>query len=76
MEQRNNWKRQLTILLMSFLGGYIGLDRFYKGQVAWGVVKLITVGGCGIWYLVDLVIAAYDFGRIDRETRKSAASAE
>jgi TM2 domain-containing membrane protein YozV len=76
MEQKNEWKRQLTILLMSFLGGYMGLDRFYKGQVAWGVVKLITLGGFGVWYLVDLVIAAYDFGKIDREARKAAASRE
>ena len=76
MEQRNTWRRQLTILLISFLGGYLGLDRFYKGQVAWGVVKLITFAGLGIWYLVDLVIAAYDFGKTDQEIRKSAASQE
>jgi TM2 domain-containing membrane protein YozV len=76
MEQRNEWKRKLTVLLMSFLGGYMGLDRFYKGQVGWGVVKLITVGGFGVWYLVDLVIAAYEFGTLDRETRKAASSAE
>ena len=54
----------LTVLVISFLGGYLGLDRFYCGQVGWGIVKLITVGGFGIWYLVDLAIAAYRFGKV------------
>jgi len=62
------------VLIMSFLAGYVGVDRFYKGQVGWGVVKLITVGGAGTWYLVDLAIAAYDFGKIDRQMRESSAS--
>ncbi len=74
MEQRNERRRQLTILIMSFLAGYLGVDRFYKGQVGWGVVKMITLGGAGIWYLVDLAIAAYDFGKTDRQMRESSAS--
>jgi len=74
MEQKNEWRRRLTVLVISFLGGFLGLDRFYKGEVGWGVVKLITAGGFGVWYLVDLVIAAYEFGKIDREIKKSPAS--
>ncbi len=74
MEQRDEWRRRLTVLVISFLAGYLGVDRFYKGQVGWGVVKLITVGGAGIWYLVDLVIAAYDFGETDRQMRESSAN--
>ena len=74
MEQRTEWRRRLTVLIMSFLGGYLGVDRFYKGQVGWGIVKLITAGGAGIWYLVDLAIAAYDFGKTDLQMRESAAS--
>ena len=73
MEQRNEWRRQLTVLIMSFLAGYLGVDRFYKGQVGWGVVKLITLGGAGVWYLVDLAIAAYAFGKTDRQRGESAA---
>ena len=74
MEQRNEWRRQLTILIMSFLAGYLGVDRFYKGQAGWGIVKLITLGGAGVWYLVDLAVAAYDFGKTDRQMRESSAS--
>jgi len=59
---------------MSFLAGYFGVDRFYKGQVGWGIVKLITLGGAGVWYVVDLAIAAYDFGKTDRQMRESSAS--
>ena len=59
----DEWKYTLTVLVISLLGGYFGLDRFYRGQVGWGIVKLITMGGGGIWYLIDVAIAAYRFGK-------------
>jgi TM2 domain-containing membrane protein YozV len=74
MEQRSEWRRRLTVLIISFLAGWLGVDRFYKGQVGWGVVKLITLGGFWVWYIVDLAIAAYDFGQFDRQMRESSAS--
>jgi TM2 domain-containing membrane protein YozV len=65
METKREWQRHLTLLLISFLAGYFGLDRFYQGQIGWGVIKLVTMGGFGIWYLVDVAIAAYRFGKIN-----------
>ena len=65
MEAKTEWQRQLIILIISFLAGYFGLDRFYRGQIGWGVLKLITVGGAGVWYLVDAAIAAYRLGKLD-----------
>ncbi len=64
MEAKSEYQRQLTILIISFLAGYLGLDRFYRGEVALGVIKLITFGGFGVWYVVDLAIAAYEFGKL------------
>ena len=64
MAKTNEYKRQLTVLIISFLAGYFGLDRFYQGDVALGVLKMITFGGFGVWYLVDLAIDAYKFGQV------------
>jgi TM2 domain-containing membrane protein YozV len=43
--------------------GYIGADRFYRGEVALGVIKLLTVGGLGLWYLIDAIYYTYKAGQ-------------
>ena len=49
-------KNKLTAILLSVFVGSLGVDRFYLGYVGSGVVKLLTLGGFGIWTLIDLVL--------------------
>lgn len=56
MEKRKvNWT--LT-LIMSIIFGSLGVDRFIMGHIGLGILKLFTMGGCGIWWLIDLILIA------------------
>jgi hypothetical protein len=49
-------KEWLTTILLSFFVGWLGIDRFYLGYTGLGVLKLISFGGLGIWYIIDLIL--------------------
>ncbi|XP_040579268.1 TM2 domain-containing protein 2 [Lepeophtheirus salmonis] len=46
----------LTTLLYSILLGFLGLDRFCLGKTGTAVGKLLTLGGLGVWWVVDIVL--------------------
>ncbi len=48
-----DYKDPNTVLILSIVGGNLGMDRFILGETGLGVAKLLTWGGCGIWLIID-----------------------
>jgi TM2 domain-containing membrane protein YozV len=49
-------KSRLVALLLCIFFGWLGIHRFYVGKVGTGILMIVTLGGLGIWTLVDLII--------------------
>ena len=54
--QAMQFKDPTIALIISLIGGSLGVDRFYIGNIGLGIAKLITCGGCGLWTLIDLFL--------------------
>lgn len=54
MPDRYGKSQIVAAILCAFLGS-IGIHRFYLGYTWQGVVQLLTLGGCGIWSLIDFI---------------------
>ena len=53
-EQTSGKSFVATLILCILLGG-LGVHRFYVGKVGTGIIMLLTLGGLGIWQLIDII---------------------
>jgi len=62
-------RSRLVALLFCILLGVFGVHRFYVGKIGTGILMLVTIGGLGIWTLIDLILIAVGSFR-DKEGRR------
>ena len=51
-------KQKIVALLLAIFAGTLGVHRFYTGHMGTGIVMLLTLGGCGLWALYDIIMIA------------------
>jgi hypothetical protein len=57
--QRNQGDSEYTrlpVFLLCLLFGWLGIHRFFVGKIGTGVLMLLTIGGLGIWLVIDLIL--------------------
>jgi len=55
-EETTSEKGYVPMVLLCFFLGTLGVHRFYAGKIGTGILMLLTVGGFGIWYVIDMVM--------------------
>jgi len=47
-------KSMVPAALLCFFLGTFGIHRFYVGKIIIGILMILTLGGLGIWVLIEL----------------------
>ena len=55
MDEQKSPKGFVPALILCILLGGLGIHRFYVGKVVTGILMILTLGGLGIWTLIDLI---------------------
>ncbi len=53
---RSSDKDRIVALILCYFLGFLGVHRFYVGKASSGIVQMLTLGGLGIWVMIDLII--------------------
>jgi TM2 domain-containing membrane protein YozV len=69
--QATPYQDPTTLLIVSVAAGSLGIDRFMLGHVGLGIAKLITLGGCGIWHIVDIFLISRATKEVNYEKLRS-----
>ena len=54
----NSEKSFVATLVLCVILGWLGIHRFYVGKTVTGIIMLLTLGGLGLWALIDLIMIA------------------
>jgi len=65
MEKRVN--KNIYTWVGAFLLSAFGVNRFMRGQVGLGILKIITLSGLGVWGLIDWIVALTKLGSYDED---------
>jgi TM2 domain-containing membrane protein YozV len=49
-------KKRLVAFLLCFFVGTLGIHRFYVGKTGSGVAMILTLGGLGLWTIIDCIM--------------------
>ncbi len=71
-----NYKDPKIMLLVSAFFGWFGADRFALGEKGKGLLKLITLGGFGVWYIIDVFKISKDAKRLNFQSLLKIAKNE